>query len=228
MNTLWSNRCLACRGPLDGPLAVCRRCLGYLEPPDKACINCGLDLSSVNARGIHCGQCLSKPPPFPQLTACCQWNEVVQLLVHRLKYGGELVCARVFAEVFRRSMPPLEATSLPALVPMPLSRRRLYSRGFNQAEELVRHLAQCGLGRMLDVGARRRRHTPSQTNLERSERQANVKGCFAAPPRPKRRQPEIIIVDDLVTTTSSVTELSKTLIDAGYQIRAVWCLARVE
>ncbi|MCH9662717.1 MAG: ComF family protein [Gammaproteobacteria bacterium] len=228
MLSLWSNRCLVCQSRLTDDFAVCAGCCHHLQPPDSVCLGCGLDLSPTDqANWLLCGQCQISPPPYAQLSACCCWNEVVQILVHRLKYGGDLVCARVFGQLLARAMLTGNRASNAVLVPVPLSWRRLYQRGYNQAEEIARWAQYYRLGTVADTGIRRHRHTQAQSQLPAAQRRANIRDCFSAPPRERTQPTEVIIVDDLVTTACTVSEMSKTLSRAGYRVRGVWCLARV-
>ena len=113
---------------------------------------------------------------------------------------------------------------LPArLVPVPLHRNRLRRRGYNQAVELARPL-----GRALGLPVaprlcRRQRPTPAQAELTGSDRRRNVRGAFAvAAPVPRH----VAIVDDVVTTGSTVGELARVLRRAGAERVEVWAVAR--
>jgi ComF family protein len=145
-------------------------------------------------------------------------------LIHRLKYGREIHLAaelgRLVHESFEdpRLAPALQG-SWP-LVPVPLHRKRLRHRHFNQAEEISMVLSKLsGLPVLKALG--RIRETATQTQLSRKQRMENLRGAFEAN-RPGRewidRQPQgAVLVDDVLTTGSTVNECAKTLRRAGFQ-----------
>jgi ComF family protein len=110
------------------------------------------------------------------------------------------------------------------LIPVPLHRKRLQERGFNQAVELARPLS-----RQLDIpldfsSCRRVRDTRSQSELHVRERQRNVRGAFKL--SGKIEADHVALLDDVVTTGSTVTALAKVLRRTGVGRVDVWALAR--
>ena len=145
-------------------------------------------------------------------------------MIHRLKYGRELHLAkdlgRLAAESFADPrLAPALAGNWP-LVPVPLHRKRLQHRHFNQAEEISRALAHHT--RLPVVNAlNRTRATEHQTALTRTQRMENLRGAFVLS-RSGQRQIEnspagAVLVDDVLTTGSTVDECAKTLRHAGFQ-----------
>lgn len=110
------------------------------------------------------------------------------------------------------------------LIPVPLHPKRYRERGFNQAIEISRHLSSnlnIPLAMNLCV---RHRITPPQTSLGKKERKTNLRNAFrlAAP----IATDHVAIIDDIVTTGATVTELTKTLKKAGVKRTEIWCIAR--
>jgi ComF family protein len=110
-------------------------------------------------------------------------------------------------------------------VPMPLHTSRLVERGFNQSHEIARVVS-----RLLDLplaaaGLRRIRSTAPQVGLSRRERAANLSGAFAADPGLVAGR-HVVLLDDVVTTGSTVIEAASTLRAAGAASIAVWAVAR--
>ncbi|MBT8434378.1 MAG: ComF family protein, partial [Gammaproteobacteria bacterium] len=121
---------------------------------------------------------------------------------------------------FRDSSPRPEI-----LIPVPLHCARLFERGYNQADEIAAVWSQT-FGIPVDRHALTRlRATPSQSGLSAAQRANNVRQAFAY--RPKRKYRHVALVDDIVTTGSTVTEITKTLHRAGVEYVEVWALARV-
>jgi len=130
-----------------------------------------------------------------------------------LKYRPDLRLARLLAEsmaqvVSRHSLSPS------CVVPVPLGRRRLHQRGYNQAELLGRALAELLRLPILSSAATRIRETPSQVGLEAGERWANVDGAFAADPSLVQDE-TVLLIDDVHTTGATLAACSKALAQAG-------------
>ena len=154
-------------------------------------------------------------------------------LVHRLKYGREIHLARelgiLAAEAFKdpRLEPALKEGW--TLVPVPLHRSRLRHRHFNQAAEIARVLsARTGLPWI--EALRRTRRTDTQTLLNRKQRMDNLRGAFSINRHGKRwisnKPTGALIVDDVLTTGSTVHECAKTLRKAGVKHIAVITVMR--
>jgi ComF family protein len=141
--------------------------------------------------------------------------------IHAAKYGGDPSLARRLGTLLVHALGP----ALPdcdAVVPVPLHRRRLAERGFNQAAEIAR-----ALGRPLAHGAiRRTRDTPSQVTLGRSARLANVHAAFApAAPRALAGR-RVLVLDDVVTTGATLAEVAAAVRAAGARSVTGIALAR--
>lgn len=140
----------------------------------------------------------------------------------RLKYHGELAIAPALGCCLAHAVEP--AARPDRLVAMPLHPARVRARGFNQAGEVARTLAQ-RLGILLDTtSCRRVRDTPPQMGLRRDARRRNLRGAFAC--TGEMRGLRIAIVDDVMTTGASLDELAKTLRQAGAASVEAWVVAR--
>jgi ComF family protein len=152
-------------------------------------------------------------------------------LIRQLKYHGVTANARVLGVLLAQAVQECGGELPRLLVPVPLHASRLRERGFNQAAALARYA-----GRMLDIPSagslvRRVRDTPSQTSLSVAERHRNVRGAFAIGGARALRSllaaGHVAIVDDVITTGSTVAELTLTLLAAGVRRVDVWAVARV-
>ena len=169
-----------------------------------------------------CGRCLKHRPAFDATAAALLYRFPADVLVQRLKYGGELACANVLGELLAEAVLPLPRPDL--LIPMPLHPDRLRGRGFNQAVELARPIAR-RLDIELDVSAcRRLRDTPAQAGLDLSARRRNVRGAFACDAELTGRR--VAIVDDVLTSGATLDALATVLRKGGaVEVRA-WVVAR--
>jgi ComF family protein len=145
-------------------------------------------------------------------------------MIQQLKYGNELSVGRVFAHCFAQQLAAARVAVPDALIPVPLGARRFRGRGFNQATEVARHLRKLtGVEVRTDLVIRVR-ETAEQAALPRDERRKNVRGAFALlQPLPYTH---VAILDDVVTTGSTVNEIARLLRQAGAGKVQVWAVAR--
>jgi ComF family protein len=196
--------CLLCQAP-HGP--ICPACLGDLPwQPQAHCPVCALPTPG----GETCGHCLKAPPAFSRTQALFGYGFPVDRLIQQLKYREHLALAPLLGELLARHL----RIDLPDVwLPMPLHARRLQERGFNQAVEIARELAARTCIPMQAGWATRVRDTPPQAGLKREARRKNLRGAFACDE--KVAGLHVGIVDDVMTTGSTLDELARTLANAG-------------
>jgi ComF family protein len=222
--------CLLCRGRgqvLDGSERVdlCRSCEIELPWNATACRVCALPLAASEAAGDACATCIQRPPPYSASTAPLRYAYPLDHLVHGLKFRRELACGRMLGQLLAHYIVANRREPLPQMIiPVPLAPRRFRERGFNQACELGLPLARILRVPMRADVAIRQRETLEQLPLDRKQRRRNVRDAFAAPaPLPAGH---VAILDDVVTTGSTVTELARVLAGAGAERIEVWAIAR--
>lgn len=214
-------RCAFCGAASDaGP--VCDGCRDDLPWIASACGRCGTALAAVAPPGVWCARCQQRPPPFAVAFAPLHYAFPVDAAIKALKFRRRLYLAPALASL---ALPWLasRAADFDRLLPVPLYRRRHALRGFNQAEEIARHL-QAGTGIPISRSARRRRPTLPQSGLDAAARRRNVKGAFEVHGRPDGAR--ILLIDDVMTTGETCRELAATLIDAGVEAVGVLAIAR--
>lgn len=217
-NRLAPPACLLCGGP-SGAAALCAGCRDDL-PWHRApcCPQCALPTPA----GALCGACLKHPPAFARTQAALVYAWPLDRLIPRLKYHGQLAAAPVLAECLRDCVE--NAAPPDRLIPMPLHAARVRERGFNHAAEIARELAK-RLRLPLDAtSCRRVRDTAPQMGLRHDARHRNVRGAFAC--TADLAGLRIAVVDDVMTTGTSLDELAKTLIKAGAASVENWIVAR--
>jgi ComF family protein len=190
------------RGNRGAVCAVCARALPEHVAP--ACPRCALPTPG----GEWCGRCLRAPPAFDSTRAAFDYAFPLDVLVQALKYRHRLALAGFFAAALAERMPPVDV-----VVPMPLHPRRLRERGFNQAVEIARPLAQAaGLPLALEEVARVR-DTAAQASLDRRARQSNLRGAFAC--RRRFDGLRVAVIDDVMTTGTTLESLARCLKASG-------------
>lgn len=212
LDLLFPRHCLGCRR--EGRL-LCPDCsagLPRLEPP--YCPVCAQP--GATGRLGRCRWCSETPPAVDGIRSPFLMEGIVQEAVHGLKYRGLRVLAPELGVLLAQY---LEAHPLPVelpvelIVPVPLHRRRLRSRGYNQAALLARELGKRS-GLPVDDGLLvRNLDTPPQVAADREQRRSNVSGSFHCVGEVPARA--VLLVDDVATTGSTLSACAAALKDAG-------------
>jgi len=212
---LLPNGCVVCDelvSPADPDALVCHRCRARLKPLLGGCPRCRQPLPPVGG----CRFCLSWPRQLAWVRSAVWFDHEARAIVHYLKYRGYHRLADLAADVMVRHLPvPREAI----LVPVPLSARRLRSRGYNQAALLAAALARRWSLPVREDLLTRPLQRGSQTALTPQERMANVRAAFAAGRGGPRgtEQPQLVLVDDVLTTGATVCAAAAALGTAGWR-----------
>lgn len=207
MNRLLPSQCALCGGPGAG--AVCQPCAANLTYEMTRCACCGIRLPGCSHHA-QCGRCLSDPPAFSTTLIATDYAAPVDRLIQDLKFRAQLSLAPAFARLLMDKAPAwLRGFDL--ILPVPLSRERLVSRGFNQALEIARPIAQA-LAVPLAAGVCVRvRDTEAQAGLPLAQRRVNMRGAFAVSQRTAVEGKQIIVIDDVMTTGHTLNELAACL-----------------
>ncbi len=174
-----------------------------------------------------CGNCSTDNPSFDSARGAYAYEGAISNLIHAFKYQNKTHLRRPLAQLTTVALPQLTATSGHDLVlPVPLHRRKLSRRGFNQAVLLGEIIARHA-GLPFDRhNLRRIRWTEPQINLKADERRTNVKGAFEVSTPHLVEGLRILLIDDVFTTGSTVEECSRVLKKAGAAAVDVITVAR--
>lgn len=204
---------------------LCGDCRERFADTAARCERCAMPLA---ASAPLCGACLRDAPPF---TRChCAFGYVFpwDRLIARFKFRGQVELAATLAQRLALALRTQDAALADAIVAVPLSRRRLVERGYNQAWEIARRL-----GRHMGIVAaptllRRTRDGAHQVDLPLPLRRANLRGAFAVDPAQVAwlRDRHVAVVDDVMTSGATLREAAATLLDAGAARVDAWVLAR--
>jgi ComF family protein len=230
IDVIFPPHCITCGGLLEerGPYPFCPPCtagITFIRSP--LCPRCGIPFPTVDEADHLCGDCLVTQRPYDVMRSVGIYDKTLLTAIHLFKYRGKTgigeVLGRMMAD-FAASVWSREAFSV--ILPVPLHKKRLRERGFNQAVILARHIARRFALPLDFLTLRREVGTDPQVGLGRDDRAANVRGAFAVR-RPERiRGRKILLVDDVSTTGSTLTECASALLRAKAETVAVLTLAR--
>jgi ComF family protein len=170
-----------------------------------------------------CVNCRDRAFHFECAVAVMHSRGVLRELIHRLKYGGELWLEEILTGFLFQGLedPRLDGVEIDAVIPVPLHALRRREREFNQAEILARGLARRGNLRFLDA-LQRLRYTVTQTHFDRRRRMQNLRDAFKLRQNVSVQGKHLLLVDDVLTTGSTLDECARVLLEAGAQsVRAL-------
>lgn len=216
-------RCPGCGTIVMEVQSFCHDCWRNIDwLGDGGCASCGLPLEATDIE--QCAACLAKPPIIGRTRAAVAYGEATRTLPLRLKYSRKVALARTMARYMR---PLVDDSGEPILVPVPLHRSRLWSRGFNQAALIARELARgCGIGHDPFV-LRRKKRTAALKGMSPLQRRREVSGAFDVTKPNEIAGRKIVLVDDVLTTGSTANACARALRRAGAGRIDLICWARV-
>jgi len=221
-------RCAGCGVVVADDHSFCLTCwsaLDFLGGPSCSCCAEPLELALDDA--ALCGACMADPPPFDRLRAAVAYGPTARALALKLKHGRRPGIATTMARLMRRRVEGADAETLVA--PVPLHRRRIWSRGYNQSALIARGLVRLVPGTLALDLIERRKPTPMLRGLGRAARARAVSGAFAVAPQWAKQVKgrRVLLIDDVYTTGATVKGCARVLRRAGAVRIDVLCWARV-
>ncbi len=201
---------------------ICQDCQNALLYNDTPCASCALPLSAEQAL---CGDCLQRPKPFSQTLCPLLYHSPLDHLLHSFKHKRPWQLLNVLLPQFLQGMHRrYDQGSLPELlVPVPMHWLNKWQRGFNQAHFFAESLSKACNIPCHNI-LRKTQSGQAQKSLNKKQRLKNLRHSFAL--RKSTPVKHVALVDDIVTTSATVTVLSEILLTSGVERVDVWALAR--
>lgn len=217
---LFPYKCPLCHKAMDiyGTPGFCQTCYGKLPRVEEPCCkHCGKPISAVEQE--YCYDCSGKKSSLNAGVALWVYDEALKKMMRDYKYDGHQWEGRLYgAELAKRYGVRFRQWKIDVIVPVPLHKKKKWFRGYNQAEEIAGSLAsRCGLD-MIPNMLLRKRYTTPQSGLNDKQRQANIKGAFSFNHiygEDDILGKNILLVDDIYTTGSTLDECAEILRMAG-------------
>ncbi len=173
------------------------------------CEKCGLPIPGTGT----CNRCRAEPPPYRTLRSWAVFDYPVRQALHKLKYRRDMGLGDALAvplACFTKSL----AWPLEIVLPVPLGRKRMQERGYNQIALIAHPLSLALSLEYRPAALKRKRETNSQVGLSAVERRENVKDAFVADPRLVLGK-NILVMDDVATTGSTLSSCAEALLQSG-------------
>ena len=194
---------------------------------ESGCKCCGQIGAMQSLEGETCGDCQANFPHFDATKSAFSYSFPLDKLIQSFKFNANLSLAGVFVDQFVTLLKSGNngVSAMPdIIIPMPLAKRRLAARGFNQSALLARDIGKKLAVKVETRGLVRVRDTPPQAGLDREARRANMKGAFDCGQDLDGLR--IAIVDDVMTTGATMSDAARALKKQGVSHVEAWVIAR--
>ena len=216
--------CPACGDPAGPGRELCPGCEQSLPTLQHACPRCAIPYEHPDTQG-ECGACQRRPPAFTRAIAHYHFAPPVDHFIRALKFHRQLGLAHLLGERLAQRL-EREPFRPDLIIPVPLHGARLRERGYNQALEIARPVAHA-LGVPLDFRSLVRvRATAPQTGMTVEARRKNLRGAFALRDGAAVQKLHVALVDDVMTTGSTLHAAARCLRAAGADTVEIWVVAR--
>ena len=230
LSAIFPTQCVVCGKACYRHYSLCLPCEQQLPQLGTSCSSCGMEYSATALVNGICSSCLLAPKPFCSCRSVFHYRHPINKLLAAFKFHSRFEVGFALSQILAKQMKKhYQFNAKPDyLLPVPLHKHRLRQRGFNQALEICRVITRhCEIPVAHNL-VRKIRDTPAQTEMSSARaRKENLKRAFSLGDNSALKNVKsIAIIDDVVTTTATVSVLSQTLKSHGIRRVEVWSLAR--
>lgn len=228
-NFFFPPSCAECGVLIVEDVGVCAQCwqkISYIEKP--LCDQMGVPFEYDPGSELLCAQALASPPPYARARYVARYDDVARSLVQKMKYSDQTYLGKFMGGLMVKFGSELLQDS-DVIIPVPLHPRRLFMRRFNQASLLADDVSSRSGLPVEHLILTRKYPTRSQIGLSANERQKNVARAFDVDTRHHQmlKGKRVLLIDDVVTTGSTIEACTKTLLQAGANHVNILAFARV-
>ena len=229
LHFIYPSLCPFCRESVEKDGVICHACwpkMSFITKP--FCQKCALPLELAFQEETICGQCLLEPPVFSDSRAVFSYAPLVKRLILRFKNNQATALASFMGDQMYEKSKDLIQTS-DFIVPVPLHKKRLQKRGFNQATLLAWRVAKDDISKVKTQLLVRKTNTPSQGSLSAKNRKKNVENAFGIHPFFQKKQLSgkvVTLIDDVMTTGATLSSCAKVLKKEGARVVNVVVFSR--
>ncbi|MEF1166521.1 ComF family protein [Vibrio campbellii] len=225
MHRVLGSQCGLCRFPMPhrqtpNLMRWCDSCFDHLTPIER-CMRCGLKMTEKESQAAtECGECLKEPPPWRRLYTLGDYDFPLSQQVQRFKDHGEVWHVGALTQLLAERV----EQPAPVITSVPVHWQRFLKRGFNQSHILAKHLSHHLDVRYENKVFKRVKNVRSQRGNKKASREQNLQGAFAL--QGEVDFSHVAIVDDVVTTGSTVRQLCHLLLEVGVESIDIYCICR--
>ena len=227
LNLVFPVYCKSCgiKLPYDNKKYLCLDCIKSIrlnQPP--FCTRCGKSVVGESRIKAICPDCLGKEYYFEAAWQCCKYDGIIKEFIHGLKYNKRLFLKDILIDILYNFIREhVDYKNIDMIIPVPMHRLSIHSRGFNQAAVISRGICQKLAIPLKEDWLIKIRKTKQQVGLKKDERLKNMAGSFILKKDAGLKEKKVLLIDDVFTTGATADECSKALISGG--ARSVWVVA---
>ena len=207
--------CILCDNPINktNTYSMCKECFTNINFILDGCVKCGkpivnYSLEEQNIEG--CNYCLNKGFYFDKVISCIEYTQLSKKIVFGLKYNNKTYMSKYIAQIMKEKL-ELDNIKFDYILFVPLHKKRMRKRGFNQAEKIAKSLSKLINISVVD-NIERIYNTERLYKLNKDEREKELKNVFLLKDsKHELKNKNILLVDDIFTTGATVNEISKLL-----------------
>lgn len=219
-------QCLICQLASQHQV-ICQHCLHTLLAPRPCCRYCGLSLPTS---ADFCGDCIKQQHTFTYLHALSGYQPPYPKLIKQLKYGKKLIIAELLGQLLslsiKQQLSKQHIQSIDYLLAVPLHKKKLRHRGFNQTLLLTEVIAKQLSIPIIKKTIQRQKETHPQEGLSLNKRKKNLRNAFKLNNPAQLQGKHIAVIDDVVTTGATINSLCQCLLEANVTSITVFCISR--
>ena len=226
LEIIFPNSCISCSTIISSDGLFCAKCFAKVKfICDPKCQICAYPFEvEIKHLPPFCGKCLAKKPYYDKALAIYQYNEIIAKALTNLKYNDQTFLAKKFAQILLKKFKD-EIENCDIICAVPLHKKRLQKRKFNQAALIARFLDK---KKFIPDLLWRLVNTVSQVNLKREERERNLKKAFLVNKKYRNliKDKTVLLIDDVATTGATINNCAKALNKAGAKKIVILTIAK--